>query len=429
MSFSSHLRNRVLPLIAASALAALPAVPTHANNPPQVTVNGVQPGVAMQLGNPVQFQGVARDSEGIAQIYGTIQSTKDQQFITQQGGLSKDPSRLKFKYTNSTATRWASQSFNLPAGNYIFRIRVEDGRKAISPMMEIPFVATGAPAARATAQANTQARQAAAGAAAGAAPAIAIQFPQNGAVLNQAAAFSGIAKDDQAVVGVIATIMNKNNGMFLTSKGQFAASGQLKLRTIKGKNAQWTSPQIQLPPGDYLLSVKAIDNAGQEGQWAQSQFTVAGAATNNAAATTATAATATAATTSAAPGGKAANGMAYCSNAGMDADGDGYGWENQASCVVVGSKADKFHNCASAASDPDGDGYGWENEKSCIVVTHCASAASDPDGDGFGWENDRSCVVLKQTNNSGFPNCRQGAASDPDGDGYGWENNATCLVK
>ena len=425
MSLSFRVRNRMLPFVAAGAMATLFATPAQANNPPQVTVNGVQPGVALQLGNPVQFQGVARDSEGIARIYGTIQSAKDQQFVTQQGGLSKNPSRLKFKYTNSTATRWASQSFNLPAGNYVFRIRVEDGQKAISPMMEIPFVATGAAAQRTTAaQAPAQSGQVA-GAAAGAAPAIAIQFPQNGAVLNQAAAFSGIAKDDQAVVGVIATIMDKRSGMFLTSNGQFAASGQLKLRTIKGKNAQWTSPQVQLPPGDYLLSVKAIDNAGQEGQWAQSQFSVAGAAANTAATTTATAA----ATTTAAPGGKAANGMSYCSNAGMDADGDGYGWENQASCVVVGSKADKFHTCASSASDPDGDGYGWENEKSCIVVTHCASAASDPDGDGFGWENERSCVVLKQASGSGFPNCRQGAASDPDGDGYGWENNATCLVK
>lgn len=85
--------------------------------------------------------------------------------------------------------------------------------------------------------------------------------------------------------------------------------------------------------------------------------------------------------------------------------------------------------CQNINSDPDGDGYGWENEKSCIVVVHCQSGASDADGDGFGWENNRSCIVLKKTNNSGFPTCANGAASDPDGDGYGWENNNTCLVK
>jgi len=60
---------------------------------------------------------------------------------------------------------------------------------------------------------------------------------------------------------------------------------------------------------------------------------------------------------------------------------------------------------------------------------HCQSGDSDADGDGFGWENNRSCIVLKQTSNSRFPACAKGAASDPDGDGYGWENNNTCLVK
>ena len=165
-----------------------------------------------------------------------------------------------------------------------------------------------------------------------------------------------------------------------------------------------------------------MDNNGQEGQWVQTQFSVAGAtqqATINANPTP----------VQPASGALAANGMAYCGNRGLDADGDGFGWQNQASCVVRGSKADKHPTCASSASDPDGDGYGWENEKSCIVVVHCASAASDPDGDGFGWENQRSCVVLNQANATGFRKCANGRASDPDGDGYGWENNATCLVK
>ncbi len=412
------MRTHALPHLAAVAVAAVLATsPAFANSPPEVAVQGAEAGT-MTLGNPVRFQGVARDPQGITQIYGTIQNKKGQ-FITQAGGLSKDPSRLQFKFTNSQATRWVSQSFNLPDGAYTFRIRVEDGAKAISPIIEVPFVVSKRAMAAAPATNQRQTQQAQVGSAA---PAAAIQFPQNGAVISQAAAFSGIAKDDQAVVGVIATIMNTSTGMFLAPNGQFAASGQLKLRTIQGKNAQWSTPQVQLPPGNYLLSVKAIDNNGQEGQWTQSKFSVAQAA--QAAAVTAAPAT----TTAVAAGAIAANGMSYCANNGMDADGDGFGWQNNASCVVAGSKADTHPTCASSASDPDGDGYGWENEKSCIVVTHCASANSDADGDGFGWENNRSCIVLTKNSNSRFPACASGAAADPDGDGYGWENNATCLV-
>ncbi len=58
-----------------------------------------------------------------------------------------------------------------------------------------------------------------------------------------------------------------------------------------------------------------------------------------------------------------------------------------------------YPTCKSAASDPDKDGWGWENNMSCIVkptstgYPTCVSSASDPDKDGWGWENNRSCIV------------------------------------
>jgi len=317
MSLSLRLRACALPVMAATAMATMLAIssPALANDPPQVAVNGAEAG-NMQLNNPVSFQGVTRDSDGIKEIYGTIQNQSNMRFVDQSGGLTKEPARIKFKFNRDQATRWVSQAFNLPRGNYVFRIRVEDGNKAISPMMEVPFIATG------RAGANMAAAQ---------------------------------------------------------------------------------QPQQPAP------------KPAQQQQQQQQQV----------AQTTPVTPTAAAAVT----GAKAANGMLYCSNKGNDADGDGFGWENDASCVIAGSKADKHPTCASSSSDPDGDGYGWENERSCIVVVHCASAASDPDGDGFGWENERSCVVLKKASNSKHPSCQKGKASDPDGDGYGWENNATCLVQ
>jgi len=55
-------------------------------------------------------------------------------------------------------------------------------------------------------------------------------------------------------------------------------------------------------------------------------------------------------------------------------------------------------------------------------------AASDSDGDGFGFENNETCLVNSVPSEPGFPACVNGAASDPDGDGFGFENNETCLV-
>ncbi|MEM7256812.1 MAG: formylglycine-generating enzyme family protein [Pseudomonadota bacterium] len=107
--------------------------------------------------------------------------------------------------------------------------------------------------------------------------------------------------------------------------------------------------------------------------------------------------------------------------------------------------------CQLASSDSDGDGYGWENNQSCLVVQLndsgsagqtttlpvCESASSDSDGDGYGWENNASCLVKSSGDVSGSspatpdtvmrPTCAS-TDSDPDEDGYGWENNATCLV-
>src|SRR5690606_20617614 len=64
-----------------------------------------------------------------------------------------------------------------------------------------------------------------------------------------------------------------------------------------------------------------------------------------------------------------------CSSQEMDDDGDGWGWENEQSCVVADpggksagkNKGSEIPDCVSAASDEDGDGWGWENEQSCKV--------------------------------------------------------------
>ena len=167
----------------------------------------------------------------------------------------------------------------------------------------------------------------------------------------------------------------------------------------------------------------------------------------------------TAATVSYSP--VALSNLPVCMSASSDADGDGYGWENNDSCIVAAPAASSGGGlpvCLSADSDSDGDGFGWENNDSCRVVTGvvtaaagpaspsserpaCLLATSDPDGDGFGWENNDTCTVTAATgSNAGStvispspstpasrPVCLS-ADSDSDGDGFGWENGDTCVV-
>lgn len=70
-----------------------------------------------------------------------------------------------------------------------------------------------------------------------------------------------------------------------------------------------------------------------------------------------------------------------------------------------------------SASDPDGDGWGWENKASCVV----RSSRADP--------NAGHSADSAQNAPSGYPYCKNGSATDPDGDGWGWEKKASCVVR
>ena len=148
-----------------------------------------------------------------------------------------------------------------------------------------------------------------------------------------------------------------------------------------------------------------------------------------------------------------------CESARSDPDGDGWGWENEASCIVAGGAADSGSGgapahplCQRRDSDPDGDGWGWEDNRSCRVqqaapaaqksttAEHpdCERDDSDPDGDGYGWENGASCIAGATGRSSkpaeptanraiapALPRCAS-MRSDPDRDGLGWEDNDLC---
>jgi Glycosyl hydrolase family 26/Cellulose or protein binding domain len=105
----------------------------------------------------------------------------------------------------------------------------------------------------------------------------------------------------------------------------------------------------------------------------------------------------------------APNGFPYCSGSSVDPDGDGWGWENSASCVVRGSTADParlasngFPYCSSSAVDPDGDGWGWERSMSCVVSGSAADPAGSSGGGSTGGGS-TSCNVSPADSNATQP--------------------------
>jgi len=71
---------------------------------------------------------------------------------------------------------------------------------------------------------------------------------------------------------------------------------------------------------------------------------------------------------------------------------------------------DEFPPCQYGMSDPDGDGWGWENEQSCIVTDATQREFSAPE------------------NTADYPTCNH-SISDPDGDSWGLENGQLCQVR
>ena len=80
-----------------------------------------------------------------------------------------------------------------------------------------------------------------------------------------------------------------------------------------------------------------------------------------------------------------------------------------------------FDICASSASDPDGDGFGFENNQSCIVDSDAGTDPTDPAG------QTPAVPAPAAASTPEFAICSS-SDSDPDGDGFGFENNQSCIV-
>lgn len=135
-----------------------------------------------------------------------------------------------------------------------------------------------------------------------------------------------------------------------------------------------------------------------------------------------------------ATGGNSKRNYPVCTDIQFDQDGDGYGWENNQSCVVnettgtqgstdnstsnsgTTTTTNRYPTCISTDADSDGDGWGYENGASCLVTVDTQSGSSGT--------TDNTTTT---TGNSRYPDCSS-AVVDIDNDGWGYENNRSCIV-
>lgn len=95
-----------------------------------------------------------------------------------------------------------------------------------------------------------------------------------------------------------------------------------------------------------------------------------------------------------------------------------------------------FLFCSSAYSqecvDSDGDGWGWNGFASCLVsegtsVPTNTRECVDSDGDGWGWDGVASCTVSPSNNSRSIDYL--GRCLDDNNDGWGWDGTKACQVQ
>jgi hypothetical protein len=94
--------------------------------------------------------------------------------------------------------------------------------------------------------------------------------------------------------------------------------------------------------------------------------------------------------------------------------------------------AQDFPTCVSSVSDSDGDGYGWENNQSCLVVASTAGDCEDRGGYPWGWNpvTLKSCRLDlgQSTTDNSEPSSSECVDTDPVNDGWGWNGVTSCRV-
>ncbi len=141
-----------------------------------------------------------------------------------------------------------------------------------------------------------------------------------------------------------------------------------------------------------------------------------------------------------------------CSSASSDEDGDGYGWENNASCIVQAAGGSGDGNNASCIDTPPfDDDWGWDGSQSCRLSASgndntpqeddATCVDTPPFDDNWGWNGSASCMLNASDNTGGGDsgggndgsgdngnNAGECVDTPPFDDDWGWNGSASCLL-
>ena len=135
-----------------------------------------------------------------------------------------------------------------------------------------------------------------------------------------------------------------------------------------------------------------------------------------------------------------------CKSSSNDPDGDGYGWENNETCIVKRGKADKgFKNIKrnnrilsntitgpAIRFDANSSEQQLMDIQAKAIIRNCTQFSRNANIQNKCFQVMIEALVLSENRmfyslNNGKTYCKK-TDSDPDGDGYGWENEETCVV-
>jgi len=80
----------------------------------------------------------------------------------------------------------------------------------------------------------------------------------------------------------------------------------------------------------------------------------------------------------------------FCESASSDSDGDGFGWENGASCVVQAATGQTGSQVSGVVSGQTRSAV--SEEKITLTQPACSDERFRSGGSNYGWENSRSCT-------------------------------------
>ncbi len=150
--------------------------------------------------------------------------------------------------------------------------------------------------------------------------------------------------------------------------------------------------------------------------------------------------------------------LPVCNSASSDPDGDGYGWENNTSCLVQsGGSSGGQTNSSCVDTPPFDDDWGWDGTQSCrLSAAGGETSGGEPTGgentpvpggsaecidtppfdDNWGWNGSASCMLDANGGNDGDSGGESGGGNNagtcvdtaPFDDDWGWNGSASCRL-